>query len=82
MALGLRFLPFFNRVEKAALSAVEAEVEWFCLPAGQTLFEEGEVAESFYLVRSGALAAFRTGADAPDDDFDEELWQRLNRAID
>jgi NTE family protein len=64
MALGLRFLPFFNRVEKAALSAVEAEVEWFCLPAGQTLFEEGEVADSFYLVRSGALAAFRTGADA------------------
>ena len=63
MALGLNFLPFLNRVEKAALSAVEQEVEWFCLPAGQTLFEEGEPADAFYLVRSGALAAFRTGAD-------------------
>ena len=64
MNLGLSILPFFNRVEKAALRAVEAEVEWFCLPAGQTLFEEGEIADSFYLVRSGALAAFRRGADA------------------
>lgn len=63
MALGLNFLPFLNRVEKAALSAVEAEVEWFCLPAGQTLIEAGEPADAFYLVRSGALAAFRTGAD-------------------
>lgn len=63
MALGLNFLPFLSRVEKAALSAVEAEVEWFCLPAGNTLFEEGEPADAFYLVRSGALAAFRTGAD-------------------
>jgi NTE family protein len=63
MALGLRFLPFLNQVGRAALSAVEAEVEWFCLPAGQTLFEAGEPADAFYLVRSGALAAFRTGAD-------------------
>ncbi|MGJ3233161.1 MAG: patatin-like phospholipase family protein [Oceanicaulis sp.] len=63
MDLKLGFLPFLNRVEKAALQAVEAEVEWFCLPAGATLFEEGEPADAFYLVRSGALAAFRTGAD-------------------
>jgi hypothetical protein len=63
MKFRLNLLPFLNRVEKAALSAVESEVEWFCLPAGQTLFEEGEPADAFYLVRSGALAAFRTGAD-------------------
>ena len=63
MKFPLNLFPFLNRVEKAALSAVEAEVEWFCLPAGQTLFEEGEPADAFYLVRSGALAAFRTGAD-------------------
>ncbi|XBQ15982.1 MAG: patatin-like phospholipase family protein [Oceanicaulis sp.] len=61
--LNLGFLPFLNRVEKAALKAVESEVEWFCLPAGATLFSEGEPADAFYLVRSGALAAFRTGAD-------------------
>ncbi len=61
MNLGLSILPFFNRVEKAALRAVEAEVEWFCLPAGQLLFREGDDADAFYLVRSGALAAFRAG---------------------
>jgi len=63
MNLGLNFLPFLNRVEQGALSAVEAEVEWFCLPAGQTLFDEGDPADAFYLVRSGALAAFRQSAD-------------------
>jgi len=61
--LKLGFLPFLNRVEKAALKAVEAEVEWFCLPAGQLLFEENDPADAFFLVRSGALAAFREGAD-------------------
>jgi len=63
MKLDLSFLPFLKRLEKQALKAVEAEVEWFCVPAGQILFEAGEPADAFYLVRSGALAAFRTGAD-------------------
>ena len=62
MALNLSFLPFLNRVEKSVLDAVEHEVEWFCLPAGQMLFREGDDADAFYLVRSGALAAFRAGA--------------------
>jgi NTE family protein len=62
MALNLSFLPFLKRVEKSALDAVESEVEWFCLPAGQILFREGDPADAFYLVRSGALAAFRNGA--------------------
>ncbi|WP_339738537.1 patatin-like phospholipase family protein [uncultured Maricaulis sp.] len=62
MVLNLSFLPFLKRVEKSALNAVEAEVEWFCLPAGQMLFREGDPADAFYLVRSGALAAFRGGA--------------------
>jgi NTE family protein len=62
MPLNLSFLPFLNRVEKSVLDAVEDEVEWFCLPAGQMLFREGDDADAFYLVRSGALAAFRNGA--------------------
>ena len=62
MPLNLSFLPFLNRVEKTVLDAVEDEVEWFCLPAGQMLFREGDNADAFYLVRSGALAAFRNGA--------------------
>ncbi|WP_019961599.1 patatin-like phospholipase family protein [Woodsholea maritima] len=56
-------MPFLRRVERAALNAVEDEVEWFCLPAGQILFEEGDPGDAFYLVRSGALAAFHKGAD-------------------
>ncbi|RKR03137.1 patatin-like phospholipase family protein [Maricaulis maris] len=62
MPLNLSFLPFLNRVEKSVLDAVEHEVEWFCLPAGQLLFREGDEADAIYLVRSGALAAFRNGA--------------------
>ncbi|GJL96390.1 MAG: cyclic nucleotide-binding protein [Hyphobacterium sp.] len=62
MALNLSFLDFFDSVGKAALKAVEHEVEWFCLPAGQMLFAEGEPSDALYLLRSGALAAFRDGA--------------------
>ena len=62
MPLNLSFLPFLNRVEKSVLDAVEHEVEWFCLPAGKLLFREGDDADAIYLVRSGALAAFRNGA--------------------
>lgn len=62
MPLNLSFLPFLNRVEKSVLDAVEHEVEWFCLPAGKLLFREGDEADAIYLVRSGALAAFRNGA--------------------
>lgn len=62
MPLNLSFLGFFDDIGKAALKAVEHEVEWFCLPAGAMLFGEGEPADAFYLLRSGALAAFRNGA--------------------
>ncbi|MFS2318012.1 patatin-like phospholipase family protein [Maricaulis sp. D1M11] len=62
MPINLSFLPFLNRVDTNVLKAVEDEVEWFCLPAGQVLFNEGDDADAFYLVRSGALAAFRQGA--------------------
>lgn len=62
MVLNLSFLGFFDDVGKSALKAVEHEVEWFCLPAGHMLFAEGEPSDAFYLLRSGALAAFRDGA--------------------
>jgi len=62
MAMNLSFLGFFDDIGKTALKAVEHEVEWFCLPAGQMLFAEGEPSDAFYLLRSGALAAFRDGA--------------------
>lgn len=62
MDLNLSFLGFFDDVGKATLKAVGHEVEWFCLPAGHMLFAEGEPSDAFYLLRSGALAAFRDGA--------------------
>lgn len=62
MAMNLSFLGFFDDIGKTALKAVEHEVEWFCLPAGHMLFAEGEPSDAFYLLRSGALAAFRDGA--------------------
>lgn len=62
MPLNLSFLGFFDDVGKSALKAVEHEVEWFCLPAGHMLFAEGEPSDALYLLRSGALAAFRDGA--------------------
>lgn len=61
MPLNLTIPGFFNDIGKAALKAVEHEVEWFCLPAGQLLFSEGERSDALYLLRSGALAAFRDG---------------------
>ncbi|WP_421791990.1 patatin-like phospholipase family protein [Hyphobacterium sp.] len=61
MPLSLSIPGFFNDIGKAALKAVEHEVEWFCLPAGQMLFSEGERSDALYLLRSGALAAFRDG---------------------
>jgi len=60
--MNLSFLGFFDDIGKTALKAVEHEVEWFCLPAGHMLFAEGEPSDAFYLLRSGALAAFRDGA--------------------
>jgi NTE family protein len=62
MPLSFSLPGFFNDIGKTALKAVEHEVEWFCLPAGHILYAEGEPSDALYLLRSGALAAFRDGA--------------------
>jgi hypothetical protein len=35
-----------------------------------------------YIAPSRELVVVRTGADAPDEDFDQQLWMRLEKVID
>ena len=58
----LASLPVFSDLEPATLLAVADQLEWFCLPSGEILFEQGEPADSLYAVTSGALGAYRTDA--------------------
>ena len=59
----LASLPLFEDLEPAALVAVAEHVEWFCIPGGATLFDQGDEADSLYAVSSGALGAYRDGPD-------------------
>lgn len=59
----LASLHLFEELEPAALVAVAEQVEWFCLPGGKTLFEQGDEADSVYAVCSGTLGAYRSGPD-------------------
>jgi len=58
----LASLPVFDDLDPGALLAVADQLEWFCLPSGAVLFEQGEAADSLYAVTSGALGAYRSGA--------------------
>lgn len=59
----LASLPVFNDLDPGTLVAVADQLEWFCLPSGEVLFEQGEAADSLYAVTSGALGAYRSDAD-------------------
>jgi NTE family protein len=52
----LSSLPLFNVLSDAALSALEGELAWLCLPGGRTLFHEGDCADALYVVQAGCLA--------------------------
>src|SRR5262245_42004774 len=56
----VRKLPLFIGLDDALLEAIVAEVEWFSLPGGMTLFESGDPPDALYLVVSGNLGAYRT----------------------
>ena len=47
----------FSRLNPAALHALEQSVEWVSLAAGETLFAQGDTADSAYMVVSGRLFA-------------------------
>ena len=59
----LAALPLFEGLDQGSLVAIAAELEWFGLPGGAVLFEEGDAADALYIVTSGALGAFRSGLD-------------------
>jgi NTE family protein len=59
----VRNLPLFAGLDDALLEAIVAEVEWFSLPGGLTLFEAGDPPDALYLVVSGNLGAYRTSTE-------------------
>jgi NTE family protein len=58
----LRQLALFRHLDDAELEALSAELEWFALPGGATLFEFGEPSDALYVLQSGSLGAFRPDA--------------------
>ncbi len=54
----VRELPIFAGLDDALLNAIAAEVQWFTLPGGTTLFELGETPDALYIVVSGHLGAY------------------------
>jgi NTE family protein len=55
----LRELALFRHLDDAALAALAAELEWFVLPGGATLFEYGDPSDALYVLKSGSLGAFK-----------------------
>lgn len=58
----VRASPLFRHLDADALREFEAQFEWFALPGGATLFEEGDAADALYVLRSGSLGAYRRDA--------------------
>jgi NTE family protein len=46
----------FNGVDRETLEQVVTDAEWFSLPAGWTLFREGDAPDGLYVIASGRLA--------------------------
>ena len=55
---GLAELPLLKGITAGVLDAITPELEWFSLPGGKTLFEQGDRDDSLYIVLSGRLGAF------------------------
>lgn len=54
----VRALPLFQDLDAVLLDAIAAEIEWFALPGGTTLFEAGDEPDALYCVISGSLGAY------------------------
>lgn len=55
-------LPFFEGLDPSLIAQLAAEIEWFSIPGGTTLFELGEPADAMYFVISGCLGAYISDA--------------------
>lgn len=59
----LRGLELFRHLDEATLDELAAELEWFALPGGATLFEYGEPSDALCVLKSGSLGAFKPDQD-------------------
>ncbi|HMN45180.1 MAG TPA: patatin-like phospholipase family protein [Povalibacter sp.] len=59
----VRRLPLFEGLEPELLDGITAQIEWFALPGGTTLFEAGDAPDALYLVISGNLGAYSASAE-------------------
>jgi NTE family protein len=50
--------PLFRDLEMSVLEALAAEIDWFAIQGGTTLFENGDEADAVYCVLSGSLGAY------------------------
>jgi NTE family protein len=62
----LSSLPLLSTLDRRSLAALEAELKWVCIPGGQTLFCENEVADALYIVMTGCLGVIVRGRDEHD----------------
>jgi len=56
--------PLFGALEHDALETLAAQLGWFCLPGGRSLFKAGEPADAMYLLKSGSLGIFASDDEA------------------
>jgi len=54
--------PLFAGMSGAAFSALAEQIEWFALPGGNLLFDQGEDSDGMYLLVHGRLSASRRDA--------------------
>jgi NTE family protein len=51
-------LQLFKGLDTSILAEIAAEIEWFSLPGGASLFEAGDPPDALFMVISGCLGAF------------------------
>ena len=59
----LRQLALFKHLDDAELAELAAELEWFAMPGGATLFDYGDPSDALYVLQSGSLGAFKPDQD-------------------
>jgi NTE family protein len=59
----LHGLELFRHLDDVTLDELAAELEWFALPGGATLFEYGEPSDALCVLKSGSLGAFKPDQD-------------------
>ena len=59
LAQRLTALPLFVGLERSALDALVAELEWIALPGGTLLYDQGEEPDALYVLLYGRLLAER-----------------------